>query len=399
MRILHTADWHIGCKSDDLSRLPEQIDICNQIIKIADQEKVDMVIIAGDIYDMFIPSAEAEKLVFDTLIALSNNGNRAVVAVAGNHDEPRRFSNANVFAKNFNIYLVGDLNRVEIAPLTNKNIVPVKSGAGYIEFNTKAGENVVVGTLPYPSYYRFNEIKKAGENFDSKLKQWLEPCVSHFKKGSINILVSHLLTYPLNCSAEEYETYETLGGAISFVDRKNLITKADYTALGHIHQKIAVDKENHIYYSSAPINKFFNDDVYYENSVKIVDLKPGKGVVKIEDIKINTKQLDTKEVSSIEEATEYLKVNPDVLIKLVFVNMDYVNPADIKELRKNFPNLITVSVMPKLGDKSFSEVTKKDLSTKEIFEKFIEYKTGEKPDKKLTELFLELMGEITYETN
>ncbi len=79
--------------------------------------------------------------------------------------------------------------------------------------------------------------------------------------------------------------------------------------------------------------------------------------------------------------------------------MDFVDPNKIKELRQQFPNLITVAVVPKSINKSYSKITKKDLSTKEIFVKFVENKTGKKPERELTELFLELMGEITYETN
>lgn len=400
MRILHTSDWHIGCKSDDLNRLDEQVGICNQIIKIANDYKVDMVVIAGDVYNMFIPSAEAEKLVFDTLIALSNNGNRAVVAVAGNHDDPKRLTNANVFSKNFNIYLAGDLNKIDICKLPDKNITAVKSGAGYIEFKTKAGERAVVGLLPYPSYYRFNEIKKAGENFDSKIKEWLTPCTSHFSKDAINILVSHLLTYPVDCTPDDFESYESVSGLIPFVDRKNLIASgADYTALGHLHQDITIDKKHNIYYSSAPINMFFNDDVQYNNIVKIVDLKAGKGVTNIENVPIITKKLETQIVSSFEEAYNFLKVNPNVLVKLTFKDMDFIEPNKLRELRQKYPNLITVSVIPKTLKTSYSKVTKKDLSTKEIFVKFVESKTGKKPEKELTELFLQLMGEITYETN
>ena len=399
MRILHTADWHIGCKSDDLSRLEEQTQICNQIVQIADDKNVDMVIVAGDVYDLFIPSAEAEKLVFDTFVKLSNNGNRAVVAIAGNHDEPRRFTNANVFSKNFNIYFVGDLKKVEICKLKDKNITPTESGPGYIKFKTKAGEKVVVGTLPYPSYYRFNEIKQAGENFDVRFKKWLEPCVKEFSKDTINILVSHLLSYPIDCTPEDFSAYESVGRIIDFVDRKNLITNADYTALGHIHQDIAVDKKHHIQYSSAPINKFFNDNFVYNNSVKIVDLKAGKGVTKIESVKINTKTLFTQNVSSFEEAKNFLAVNSEKLIKLNFVDMDFVDPNKIKSLRREFKNLVTVCVIPKTSDVTYSNITKKDLSTKEIFERFIELKTGNTPDKELTALFLELMGEVTYEAD
>ena len=395
MRILHTADWHIGCRTDGFLRLDEQIKVCEEIVEIANKQKVDMVIVAGDIYDSFLPSADAEKLVFDTLLKLSDNGNRAVMVVAGNHDDPKRLSNANVFASLHNIYLVGEMAKINFASLKGKNITPVSSGVGHIEFKTKSGEKVVVATMPYPSYYRYKQIKKEGEQLNDSIKEWFKPALSGFRKDTINIAISHLLTYPVNCSLEEFSNYEVVGGAISFVNRENLISQADYTALGHIHQQISIDKINHIYYSGATVNKFF-DDVSVHNYVIVADIN-GKGKAKVERVELtNTKQLISQRVGSVTEAINFLNVNRTKLVRLIFENMDFVNPQDIKKIRTEFKNVITISVEPK-KIKEQVVITKKDLTTKEIFEKFVENKTGEKPEEELSNLFLELMGEVLYE--
>ena len=76
--------------------------------------------------------------------------------------------------------------------------------------------------------------------------------------------------------------------------------------------------------------------------------------------------------------------------------MDFVDPQDIKMIKSNYKNVITISVEPKRISEQVV-LTKKDLSTKEIFENFVEAKTGEKPEEELTQLFLQLMGEIVYE--
>ena len=107
MRILHTADWHLGCKTDDLSRIEEQKNALNQIINISKERDVDVVIIAGDIYDSFLPSSEAEDLFYKTVKELNNDGNTIVIAIAGNHDDPKRLSNASVFANSYGIFLIG----------------------------------------------------------------------------------------------------------------------------------------------------------------------------------------------------------------------------------------------------------------------------------------------------
>ena len=394
MRILHTADWHIGCRTDGLLRLDEQKHTLKEIEDIANQYKVDMVIIAGDIYDTFLPSAEAEKVVFDSLLRLSNNGNRPVVAIAGNHDDPKRLSNANVFANMHNIYLIGEMDTISYCDLKGKSVVPIASGVGYIEFKCKS-ERVVVATMPYPSYYRYKQIKKENEQLNDSIKEWFKPALSGFRDDTINIAVSHLLTYPVNCTRDEFANFEVVGGAISFVNRESLLSKAHYTALGHIHQPIAVDKANHIYYSGAIVNKFF-DDISVKNSVNIVDLDTKHGVKSVTQVEIHPKQLLSQTVSSMEEAINFLNVSKDKLVRVIFRDMDFVDPQDIKMIKSNYKNVVTISVEPKRISEQVV-LTKKDLSTKEIFENFVEAKTGEKPEEELTQLFLQLMGEIVYE--
>ncbi len=396
MRILHTADWHIGCRTDDLLRLDEQRETCKQIVDIANNKNVDMVIIAGDVYDSFLPSAESERLLFNTLVQLSNNGNRAVVVIAGNHDDPKRLSNANVFAASHNIYLVGEMAKINFENLKGKDIVPIDSGIGYIEFLTRNNEKVVVAAMPYPSYYRYKRVKKENENINDSIKEWFEPALSGFRDDTINIAVSHLLTYPVNIDPQELENHEILGGVISFVDRENLYSKANYTALGHIHQQICVDKNHHIYYSGSTINKFF-DEITDDNFVLIAELD-NNGVKSVDKVLLDTKALIMQKVSSIDEAFDFLKLNTDKLVKIVFTNMDFVNPQEIKKIKTEHPNVITISIEPKIAEQTFV-ATKRDLNNKEIFEKFVENKTGEMPDKELTTLFLQLMDEVLYETD
>jgi exonuclease SbcD len=99
LRILHTADWHLGKKLDHFSRLEEQKLVMAEICDIADAQNVDVVIVAGDLFDTFNPPAEAQDLFYKTLFRLTNNGKRAVVAIAGNHDMPERVEAPNPLAE------------------------------------------------------------------------------------------------------------------------------------------------------------------------------------------------------------------------------------------------------------------------------------------------------------
>ena len=90
MRILHTADWHLGKNLEGHSRLDEQEQFLNNFIDIVKLNNIDMVIIAGDIYDSSNPPARAEKLFYDTLKKISNNGETLTLVISGNHDNPER---------------------------------------------------------------------------------------------------------------------------------------------------------------------------------------------------------------------------------------------------------------------------------------------------------------------
>ncbi|MET3292747.1 UNVERIFIED_CONTAM: exonuclease SbcD [Brevibacillus sp. OAP136] len=90
MRVLHTADWHFGRLLEGRDRRQEQEAFVTELCAIADERNVDVVLIAGDVYDSVNPPAWAEELFYEALERLSNNGKRGVVVIAGNHDQPER---------------------------------------------------------------------------------------------------------------------------------------------------------------------------------------------------------------------------------------------------------------------------------------------------------------------
>ena len=107
MRILHTSDWHIGKRLSDRERLPEQAEALDEIAEICEKESVELVLVAGDVFDTFTPPAEAEEL-FYTKIKKIAGEDRAVVIVSGNHDDGVRLSAAAPFAGEAGVYLFGN---------------------------------------------------------------------------------------------------------------------------------------------------------------------------------------------------------------------------------------------------------------------------------------------------
>ncbi|WP_339062863.1 exonuclease subunit SbcD [Tepidibacillus marianensis] len=107
MRVLHTADWHLGKTLEGRDRQQEQIKVMEEICQIADDEQIDLVLIAGDIYQTVNPPAWAEQLFYETIHRLSNFGKRAVVVISGNHDQPERIRAAHPLADKQGVYLLG----------------------------------------------------------------------------------------------------------------------------------------------------------------------------------------------------------------------------------------------------------------------------------------------------
>lgn len=400
MKILHTADWHLGRKTDDLDRGEELKSALEQVVKIANDEDVDMVLIAGDIYDSLVPSAEAENLFFNTISELSKGGNRAVIAIAGNHDDPKRLSNAGVFTSNFNIYLVGYYDEIKMNnDLIDKNIYPTEVGKGYIKLKSKSGEEVVVVCLPYPSFYRYKETKKEGEDLNSKIKQWLSEGVSKFSKNSINIITSHVLSFGENMNDEEREEYShEINGIFPFIEKELLYYGATYVALGHLHQPICVSKENNIYYSGSLIHTHFTQKGVTDKTVSVVELDKD-GVKSVKKVPLTSKRLLQINANSLAEIQDYCLTHASDYVKGVVAGIKGVNYEDVKELRKQCPNLVTLSVITDEMRVNQNFESKKDLTTGEIFDNFVKKRTGDLPSKEVKELFLELMGENVYEAD
>src|SRR5689334_21764985 len=107
MKILHTADWHLGRRLEGRSRHDEQSRVLDEICDIAAEEDVDAVLIAGDIFDSYNPPAESESLFYSTMTRLSDGGRCAVIVIAGNHDSPDRLIASNPYARVLGISTLG----------------------------------------------------------------------------------------------------------------------------------------------------------------------------------------------------------------------------------------------------------------------------------------------------
>ena len=138
MRILHTSDWHLGKRLDDFSRLEEQRAVLQEIREVADREEVDVVLVAGDLFDTFNPPTEAVELLYKTLKGLTNDGRRPVIAIAGNHDSPDRIESPDPLARECGIIFTGYPHSIVPPFALDSGLKVLRSDEGFVELTAGA---------------------------------------------------------------------------------------------------------------------------------------------------------------------------------------------------------------------------------------------------------------------
>ena len=214
MRILHTADWHLGKMLEDRDRREEQEGFVEELCGICRTEKIDLVLLAGDVFQTPNPGAAAQDLFFDAMDQLSEHGRRAVVVIAGNHDSPERLAAPSPLADKLGITLVGypyDLLLPTPTALPGR-VSRVSAGASWLEVSVPGVDHsAVIAALPYPSEGRLKKLLSATteeadlhRGYNECLGEILGQLRGHYRRNAVNLLMSHL--YVRNCVESDHET-------------------------------------------------------------------------------------------------------------------------------------------------------------------------------------------------
>ncbi|MDF2890026.1 MAG: sbcD, partial [Clostridia bacterium] len=150
MKILHTSDWHLGKTLENISRIEEQRQFIDELCDIAEKEQIDLVLIAGDIFDTYNPSSAAEELFYEAIDRLNNKGQRSLVIIAGNHDSPDRLCAASPLAYKNGVILLGyPGSNAGDYKTEGSQIKVIDSGAGWLELKLPQYEyNAVILSMP-----------------------------------------------------------------------------------------------------------------------------------------------------------------------------------------------------------------------------------------------------------
>lgn len=384
MRILHTADWHLGRHLEGRSRLPEQADFLDELVEIVEEEQIDLILMAGDVYDTYNPPAEAEELFYDSLIRLTAGGKRKIVCIAGNHDHPDRLAAAHPLAQAHGIYLMG---------LPNQRVINITVPSSQ--------QTVSIFALPYPSESRLREVlSKENEEvllrdaYDERIKGLFEQQRHHFSPQHINLAMSHLFVQGGATSESEREIQ--VGGAYT-VSPQSLPAFVQYVALGHLHRPQNVKHAPTVArYSGSPLAYSFSE-AGYTKSVTIFDAHPNQAIVPQEIYLRSGKPLVTWEaIEGIGQVMQWLEEGRDRDAWVnVEIHVEEALPTEVThQLRKSHSGILNIRpIYPEIAA-AREQVRLSQLSIEEVFRRFYQKQTnGAVPDEVMIKLFLELLQE------
>lgn len=401
MKILHTADWHLGKYLLGFSRLEEQKEVLDEIINITEANDIDIVLLAGDIFDTFNPPAEATEIFYKKIKKITGGGRCIVIAIAGNHDSADRIEAPDPLAIENGIIFCGYPGTIPGKPETEYGITTLKTAPGFIELKfEKYDYPVRIITTPYANEQRLKTFLGT-DNKEEALENalagyWKNIADEHCDNTGVNLLVTHLFMAkrggPVPDEPEEEKPILRMGGAqVIFSDV--IPDTIQYTALGHLHGRIKLGTpEKAIYYSGSPVAYGFGEN--QDKFVIVADIEPGK-INSVTEIPLTKgKRLVRKEFDNVDDAVLWLNDNTDKFAELVIKSDDYLKPEDSRRL-KSINRYI--DIIPKItGDitqnNNSGDVIDINKPVRELFRDYFKDSTGQEPNDDIQKLFDEILA-------
>ena len=386
MRILHTADWHIGQRLHERQRLDEHEKFLDWLLETIQEHQVELLLVSGDIFDTSLPAAEATKLYYRFLYRLFDETDAYTVIIAGNHDSPRHLEAPREFLKMGRIHVVGLTEEPSECVFTFPPEDP----------------RVAVAAVPYLPESALRHVSyelevEKRERFREQLKTFYADCVSHMPPELPKILMGHLFLY----GGEETQSERNIqiGGATA-IRMSDFPEGVNYVALGHLHRPQTFNGTGYpIRYSGSPIPMRFNE-AGYRKKVYLLELSDNGTLTQDKEIEIPVfKELSTVEGDETAILSEAMTGNwkdKYIQVKLT-LSKPKVGISD--EIRQAFDRrggeVLSVEIEAPAapqGPKISVEAMKRP---EEIFAEFHRANfEGNAPDEALMQTFNELVGMV-----
>ena len=375
MKLFHLADLHIGKRVNEFSMIEDQKYILKRILDLAEEEKPDGIILAGDIYDKQIPSAEAVQ-VFDEFITRLAGRAIPVFIINGNHDSAERLAFGGRLLNSRGIYL---------SPVYDGSVtkIPLKDQYG----------TVWIHLLPFIRPSTVRHVFENEADLVTDVQTAAETVIRHMEIDlkDRNILVAHqFVTGASRCESEDVQV-----GGLDNIDAA-VFTPFDYTALGHIHspQNVGTDR---VRYCGTPLKYSFSE-VDQEKSITVVELEK-KGTVRTSLLPLKPLRDMRKLRGTYLELTDrsfYRDMNREDYIQVTLTDEDDV-PDGLQKLRVIYPNIMQL-LYDNQRTKTTQEVDAAQAVEKktemELFYEFYELQNNQPMTKQQKDFAEQLIREI-----
>lgn len=373
MKLLHLADLHIGKVINEFSMLEDQKYILNQVVSVARDEKTEGVILAGDIYDRSVPTAEAVLALDDFLRQLVKLGQKVFV-ISGNHDSPERIGFAGEILEKGGLYMEGGF------------FVTLKRVSLWDEYG-----RVNLYFMPFSRVAAMQKVlgMDAGCTMTDCIRQVIEN--TKINSSERNILITHHFVTGGGRTPELSDSeYPVSVGGTENVDA-SVFDCFDYVALGHIHRPQSIGRDA-VCYAGSPLKYSFSE--CEAKSAVLLELKekgslsisrrPLKPLHDMRKIKGSLKELLKEEVVSLADPLDYLHVT-------LTDEKELFEPMEA--LRSRYPNVMQLELLKNIRQEGEKTVRKQQLRKKslmEIYEDFYEEVT----DRSLNEEQKQVLNDV-----
>lgn len=377
MRFLHLSDLHLGKQMNDLSLLPDQEAILQQILSIAKDEQVHAVLIAGDVYQRSTPQAEAMAL-FDRFVSTLVRMGKKVFVISGNHDSSMRISYFASLIKTAGVYVTeqfdGRLQKVTL-----------QDGDGDVD----------VWMLPF---LRPAQVKRFLP--EEKITTYQDAVSAVIRQADIqpgrrNVLLAHQFI----TGSETSDSEEHMVGGLDQIDA-SVFDGFDYVALGHIHKAQKVKRDT-LRYAGSPLKYSFSEAAH-KKSVTLVDLQE-KGCVDIRKLPL----YPIHDVRTLEGSLAHLLSLPYSEDYVWITVTDELVPPDAKvTLSVNFPNMMKFSIVNSRTKQDINVLATEKMENKSPLELFSDFYRLQNNDqlpgdvhRRVLEKVIRELEETPYETH
>lgn len=384
MKILHTSDWHVGKVLKGRDRYDEHVAVLHSIVQTARDEDVDVVLVAGDLFETAAPTAKAQGLVMRTLLALRENG-RQVVVIAGNHD---------------NQALVDAVYRPVLAELGLQVLGTSKrpESGGLVTLSARDGQMINVAALPFLSHryavraaeVLLHETAEHALDYGRRVADIVRLLTAGFTPDAVNVVMMHGTLLGGRRGGGERDVQTTLDYELS---ASIFPATAHYVALGHLHRQQEIPGPCPIFYSGSPLAIDFGEEAN-EQVVLIVTAAPGIRADARPVPVAGGRRLRTLR-GTLEQVIAEGEQAGDAYLRAVLAEPGRAGLGDL--VREKLPNALEVMLddahRPRPGTLGGDKPSRAGRSPLELFGDYL----GEQniDDQRLSAMFAELLDEVT----